>query len=257
MTEPETGGEIRTALFDRKIFSLKAVDSTNSYASSLLHTGAEEGTVIVAQVQTAGRGRQGRVWESEEGKNLTFSIILKPDTPAEFSGIISLYAALSVAEVLRALAGITPECKWPNDVLAGGRKLCGILSEATLDRGRVASAIVGIGLNVNQTHFPSSIQPPPTSLLLATGRPFDLKVVLSALLERLEFRYSDLRSRRYDTIIAEWKSLSTTIGRALAVPVGNRMLSGLATGIAADGGLLVQVDGVEKKILAGDITTLP
>jgi len=256
MTEEDIEGNIRTTVLGRKIISLETVDSTNSYASSLPERVTEQGTVVVAEEQTAGRGRQGRVWDSQKGKNLTFSIILKPDLPAEYSGIISLYAALCVAEALRLLAGITPECKWPNDVLAGGRKLCGILSESTLDRGRVARAIVGIGLNVNQTLFPSSIQPPPTSLLLATGRPFDLKIVLSAVLERLDFRYSELCSGRYGTIIGEWKRYSTTIGQTLSVSLGNRVVRGLATGIAADGGLLVQVDGIERKILAGEITTL-
>lgn len=244
---------IKGPIFGKRTISLETIDSTNTYAASVLESGADEGTVVVAEQQSAGRGRQGGVWTSEKGKNLTFSIILKPDSPAEFGGIISLYAALSVAEAIRSLAGITPECKWPNDVLVGGRKICGILSEVNLDHGRIVSAIVGIGLNVNQTLFPRRIQPPPTSLMLATGRAFDLNIVLPAVLERLELRYADLRARRHDAIIREWKRLSTTIGQRLTVRAGNRAVRGLATGIAEDGGLLVDVNGTVRKILAGVI----
>jgi BirA family transcriptional regulator, biotin operon repressor / biotin---[acetyl-CoA-carboxylase] ligase len=248
---------LRAGIIGGKVIWLESVDSTNSHARSLLDSGAEEGSVVVASEQTAGRGRQGRVWISEKGKNLTFSLILKPDLPAELGGLISLYASLSVAEAVESLTGLTPECKWPNDVLLGGRKICGILSESNIDGGRVASTIVGIGLNVNQTLFPSDLKPSPTSMQLATGRPYDLTAVLTALLERLESRYTDLRSAPPGTIIREWKNHSTTIGRNLTVRTGNQTVRGLATGLAADGGLLVQVDGTERKISAGDISLLP
>jgi BirA family biotin operon repressor/biotin-[acetyl-CoA-carboxylase] ligase len=237
-----------------RVVSLETTDSTNRYASSLLASGAEEGTVVVAEEQTAGRGRQGKAWFSEKGLNLTFSLILKPDAPAASAGIISLYAALSVAEGTSAIAGISPECKWPNDLLSGGRKFCGILSEAVFDRGRLASVVVGIGLNVNQTKFPPAIQPPPTSLAIETGRTFELTSLLSALLDSLEKNYQTLRSGDYGTIIREWTLRSATIGRLVTVRSGDRLISGTATKIAEDGGLMIRSNGTETKVVAGDVT---
>jgi BirA family biotin operon repressor/biotin-[acetyl-CoA-carboxylase] ligase len=238
----------------RKIVSLDSVDSTNAYAASL--SDAEEGTVVVAQEQTAGRGRLGRSWLSEKGKNLTFSVILKPGSPAEIGGLVSLLAGLAVAETLGSVGGLSPECKWPNDVLLGGRKVCGILTESTITGGTLTRAIVGIGLNVNQTAFPGDLQPPPTSLMIETGHEFNLTAVLSALLGTLERRYSDFRTGKYDTIIREWKKLSTTIGQTLSIKTGEGEIRGLATGVAPDGALLVEVNGSQRKIHAADITIL-
>ncbi|HEY6192933.1 MAG TPA: biotin--[acetyl-CoA-carboxylase] ligase [Bacteroidota bacterium] len=255
MTGPEKG--TKTARFGKQIISLDTVDSTNSFARSLLESGAGEGSVVVAGEQTAGRGRQGRVWSAEKGKNLTFSLILKPGLPAELSGLISLYASLSVAEAIGSLTGLTLECKWPNDVLMAGLKVCGILSESSIDRGRVASAIVGIGLNVNQTLFPPELKSAATSLQLIAGRPFELHIVLASLLERLERRYPDLLDHESGTIPREWINHSGTIGRNLTVRTENQTVSGLATGLAADGGLLLLAGGIERKISAGDISIHP
>ncbi len=240
--------------FKRKIVFLDSVDSTSLYAASLRD--ADEGTVVLADEQKSGRGRLGRSWVSEKGKNLTFSLILKPGSPAEYSGLISLLAGLAVAETLETVAGLVPECKWPNDVLLKGKKVCGILTEATITGGRLSRAILGVGLNVNQARFPGAIQPPPTSLLNESGRSFDLTAVLTAVLTTVERRYSDFRDRKYETIIREWKKRSTTIGKTLNVRTGESEIQGFARGIAPDGALLLEVDGSERKIFAADITVV-
>ena len=243
-------------LFGKKVIHLDTTDSTNSYAASILVAGIDEGTVVIAEEQTAGRGRSGRVWSSEKGKNLTFSIILKPKVPPASIGVISLYAALGVAEAVRDLTGMSAHCKWPNDVLIAGRKLCGILSDTSIEGGSLTSVVVGIGLNVNQTEFPSEIQPAPTSLRLAAGRTFDRIKVLSSVLDRLEQRYSDLQSQRFDAIIRAWESMATMMGSEIRIAMHNGVLAGVASGIAEDGGLIVRTNGTDRKVLAGDVTII-
>jgi len=243
-------------VFGKKVIHLDTTESTNSYAASLLANGTEEGTVVLAEEQTAGRGRSGRVWSSEKGKNLTFSIILKPKVPPASIGVISLYAALGVAEAVRDITGKPAHCKWPNDVLIDGRKLCGILSESNIEGEKLSSVVVGIGLNVNQTEFPADIKPPPTSLRLAAGKTFDRISVLSSVLDRLEKRYEDLQSQRFDVIIRAWESLATMMGSEIQVATHEGVLRGVASGIAEDGGLIVRTNGTDRKILAGDITII-
>jgi len=243
-------------VFGKKVVHLDTTESTNSYAASILADGIAEGTVVIAEEQTAGRGRSGRVWSSEKGQNLTFSIILKPKVPPASIGVISLYAALGVAEAVRDITGMPADCKWPNDVLLSGRKLCGILSDASIEGGTLSSVVLGIGLNVNQTEFPPEIRPTPTSLRLATGRWFDRVNVLSSVLERLESRYEDLQSQRFDAIIRAWESMASMMGGEIRIATHDGVLAGIARGIAEDGGLIVRTNGTDRKILAGDITII-
>jgi BirA family biotin operon repressor/biotin-[acetyl-CoA-carboxylase] ligase len=252
MTEGDPATQTR--VFGKRVFHLETTESTNSYAASILADGIHEGTVVMAEEQTAGRGRSGRIWSSEKGKNLTFSIILRPKVPPASIGVISLYAALAVAEAIRDITGKPAHCKWPNDVLIDGRKLCGILSETSIEGGMLTSVIVGIGLNVNQTEFPPAIQPAPTSLRLAAGKSFDRVGVLSSVLDRLEKRYADLQSQRFAEIIRAWESMAAMMGSEIRVATHDGVLEGVARGIAEDGGLIVRTNGTDRKVLAGDIT---
>ncbi|SRR2546426_5642982 len=254
MTEVDIAKQMKMKVFGKKVIHLDTAESTNSYAASILSNGIDEGTVVIADEQTAGRGRAGRVWTSEKGKNLTFSIILNPKVPPASIGVISLYAALGVAEAIRDITGMPAECKWPNDVLMGGRKLCGILSDASIEGGTLTSVVVGIGLNVNQTDFPPEIRPAPTSLRLAAGKWFDRVSVLSSVLERLESRYADLQSQRFDVIIKAWENMAPMMGSEIKIATHDGGLAGVARGIAEDGGLIVRTNGTDRKVLAGDIT---
>src|SRR5207249_3640832 len=118
---------LSTRIFGKKIYCLDVIDSTNNYAKALASQEAEEGTVVVAEYQGAGRGRFGRTWVSAPGQNLTFSVIIRPSMPPQGIGVISLYAGLAVANAVHELCGVAPTCKWPNDVLLNDKKICGIL----------------------------------------------------------------------------------------------------------------------------------
>ncbi|MFQ5571689.1 MAG: biotin--[acetyl-CoA-carboxylase] ligase, partial [Rhodothermales bacterium] len=167
----DTRALLKTRHFGRSMRSYQAVDSTNTAALQWASDGAPEGSVILANVQTAGRGRQGRSWHSAAGQNLTFSVILRPSLPPARLSLITLGAGVAVAEAVEALtAPLSTTIKWPNDVLLEGTKCCGMLLESTLDETGTATVILGIGLNVNQSAFPETLESKATSLLLQTGR---------------------------------------------------------------------------------------
>ena len=256
MTESEIRNHLTTRLFGKTIYAFDSIDSTNTKAKAFALDGAEEGTLVIAEEQTAGKGRHGRIWLSENGKNLTFSVLLRPVIPVERIGIISLFAGLAVAEAIENAIGIPPECKWPNDVLLNGKKVCGILSETVIQQNRLSSIVVGIGINVNQSQFAAEISDTGASLLLATGKTVNRLQLLSLTLERLEYWYHKISSGAFLEIVNRWKLFCTMDGRTISVDRLGHTITGIVRGFAEDGGLLLQVDDKELKFLSGDVTLL-
>jgi BirA family biotin operon repressor/biotin-[acetyl-CoA-carboxylase] ligase len=245
--------EIRTGVFGRTIHYFETVDSTNSFAKRIAED-AEEGTVVIADEQTAGRGRLGRRWESPSGKNLTFSVILKPDIKPSSLGIIPLYAGTAVASFVRQRFGIQPECKWPNDLLYGKKKFCGILSEGIFRQDRCTAVVVGIGLNINQRRFSPDLNDAATSLALVTGTDIPLEDLLTALLTELEHWYRLLTERRMEKVRTAWLSFAPMIGTTVTIQTADSIITGTAQGIDTDGALLLSTNGVTQKYFAGDVT---
>jgi BirA family biotin operon repressor/biotin-[acetyl-CoA-carboxylase] ligase len=256
MTESEIRARLTTRILGKKLYVFDSVDSTNARAKTLALEGAGEGTLVITEDQSAGRGRQGRRWFSEKGKNLTFSIILAPAIPPTRLGVLSLSAGLAVAEAIQSTTGLPTECKWPNDVLLNSRKVSGILSETVVRGGTILALVVGIGINVNQSSFSKELNDSATSLSLAAGSTIDRLQLLSYVLGRLEFWYEKMLSQEYETILKEWSGFCRIIGRTISVDHQGIQLSGLARGIAADGALLFQTNGKEMKLSAGDVTIL-
>lgn len=254
MTESEILPHLTTRLLGRSLHLLDSTDSTNTVAKRLALEGAPEGTLILAEEQTAGRGRLGRTWHARPGENLTFSILLRPAMSATAVGLLPLAAGVSVAETLRAELGIDARTKWPNDVLLHDRKICGILSEGVLQSGEVAAAVVGIGLNVNQREFPPELAGSASSLALETGATCDRGRLLAAILGRLEYLYDLLRSGRTDRVIDSWSACSAILGRQVRVSGAGVVQEGTAFGLAADGALLLETDTGLVTIHAGDIS---
>ena len=256
MTESEIRNYLTTRLFGRTIYAFDAIDSTNAKAKALALNGAEEGTLVIAEEQTAGKGRHGRTWLSENGKNLTFSILLKPMIPVERIGIISLFAAVAAAEAIENATGFPPVCKWPNDVLLNGKKVCGILTETVIQQNTLSSIVVGIGINVNQSIFAAELADRGTSLLLASGKTVDRLRLLSLALERMEHWYQKVSSRAFSEILNRWNCFCTMDGQTIRVDRRGRTITGIVRGFAEDGGLLIQVGDGEIKLLSGDVTLL-
>ncbi len=235
------------------------LDSTNLRAEALARAGAPEGTLVVADAQTAGRGRLGRSWFSPPGRNLYLSLILRPRIRADLAHAYAFVGALAVVDSAAALLGPNAplEIKWPNDVLVGGRKLSGVNLPACLDGDRVAALVLGIGVNVNLAadELPPELAAIATSLRIASGRPLDRTAFAEELLLRLEGWIERLRDSGFAPILdayAKWLRM-----RGSRVRIGGpgiaREVEGIALGLAEDGALLLRTSGGIERILAGDV----
>ncbi len=243
----------------------EVLDSTNREAERLAAAGAPEGTLVIADRQTAGRGRLGRSFFSPPGGGLYLSLLLRPPGPADRLHEHVFAAAVAVAEAARAhLPSVPVEIKWPNDVLLAGRKTSGINLPAQIDGARVASAILGIGVNVNTEagDFPPELQSIATSLRIAGGRVLDRVAFAEDLLCRLEQWIDTLRRQGFDVVLDCWRRYFRMEGASVRVggPGVSEELEGTVEGVAPDGALLLGVVRAgeihRERILAGDVTLL-
>lgn len=226
---------------------LDEVDSTQSALSRLAEAGAPEGTVVTARHQTGGRGRRGHAWWDAAGHSLLVSVLLRPAVPVARAPELSLVAGLAVAEGLDA-AGVAAAIKWPNDVLAGGRKVAGILAEAASEPGgAVRHVLLGIGVNVSQPAFPPELAG-ATSVRLATGRAVEPHRLLDSILDRLTERYGEWLASGLEPLLGAWRRRSATLGATVRATAAGE---GIAVDVEQDGALLVRLaDGTLTRLLA-------
>ena len=228
--------------------------STNDLAKELAAKGAPEGTLVVAESQTRGRGRLGRQWESPPGTGLYVSLLLRPELPPTEMPQITLTTAVAVARAVKRVTGVAPGIKWPNDLLLAGKKLGGILTEMETESEQIRHLVVGLGLNVNNPAFPEELAPLATSLVLATGRRHSRLEILQAWLEEFEELYERFLAREFAGILDEWRSLTVTLGRRVTVRQGPVTICGLALEVAPDGALLVETAAGEVvRVTSGEI----
>jgi BirA family biotin operon repressor/biotin-[acetyl-CoA-carboxylase] ligase len=232
--------------------------STNDRAKQLAEEGAEHGEVVVAERQTAGRGRRGRTWLSSARRNVTFSVVLRPEAlPPARAAELTLVAAVAVCDALRQ-AGVDAGIKWPNDVLVGGRKIAGILTEMEAEPDRVHWVVLGVGVNVNARleDFPPELRGEATSVLLARGQPAPRSLFLAACLTGLEDWYDRHAEGGFEPIRAAWRARSVTLGREVSVRTDGGDLVGRAEDIDETGALLVRTERGLERILSGDVALL-
>jgi BirA family biotin operon repressor/biotin-[acetyl-CoA-carboxylase] ligase len=256
----EVAPHLKTSTLGRRIDFHDAVDSTNRAVGDLARQGGVEGTVVVADAQTAGRGRMGRHWESPAGENLYFSILLNPNVEPARVPQLALVAAVALHEGLaECCPEITAQIKWPNDILVGGRKVAGILCEASLEADRVHRVILGVGINVNGTSLPRSLRATATSLRIAGGREVSRPELLAAALNRLEARYEGwLRDGSLSGLLDDFDRHSALNGRAVAAENLSGVVRGTARGITRSGELVLETSGgALVHLLAGDVHLLP
>jgi len=235
-----------------------SVPSTNDAAFALAQEGAEHGEVVVAERQTRGKGRRGRVWESPPGLNLYLSVVLRPELPPQRAPELTLVGAVAVAETLRE-AGAAADIKWPNDVLVAGRKVAGLLTELSADTERIRFAILGIGVNLNarREDFPPELAAQATSLREARGEAVPRALFTAALLANLERWLNVHAERGFEPVRERWTALSCTLGREVLVTSERSELRGTAVEIDAAGALVVRTaDGRVERILSGDVESL-
>ena len=201
-------------MIGRVIHTRDTVESTQAVLGHLARAGAVEGTVVTARHQTGGRGRRGRQWWDAPGDSLLLSVLLRPPGPLADVPQLSLVAALAVTEALWSAASVRGRIRWPNDVLAGGRKICGILPEAVCEAaGRVGHVILGVGINVNQTAFPGELADRATSLRLLTGRVQEPAALGAYVLEALDRWYGRWLAGGFAPLREEWRRRSSASSR--------------------------------------------
>lgn len=240
----------------RNIHHYPVADSTNTIAAGLAKKGAEEGTVVLADVQTAGRGRLGREWISASGKNLLFSIIFRPDIKQSELFSVTMIASIAIVKAIRKTLHLKAGIKWPNDIYINGKKAAGILTELELKGDLVDFVVVGIGLNVN---FDTSIYPDisdtATSLLKEKGHEISRIILIKSILREVEKWYRALKKGKKEGIRKQWLKHSIVTDRKVKIISSGNEEEGIACSIDDDGALIiVDEKGNSKRILSGDVT---
>jgi len=238
---------------------LPSCASTNDEVAARAMAGAEEGLLVVAGEQTAGRGRRGRVWQSPANQNLTFSMLLRPALPAQLVAPMTLLAGAALAASLAGL-GFSPRLKWPNDVLldtrAGPSKVAGILTEMASEAGRVRHVVLGVGINVNTHAFPGELATRATSLCLARGQHVDRGEVLAAFVNAFEPIYYDFVAHGPSAALAKWND-HALLGQICSVERNGQPTQGVAEGVDVSGALLVRTAAGEViSVHAGEVNWL-
>lgn len=238
-----------------RVLRFESLPSTNTELARLASEGAAEGVSVVADEQTAGRGRLQRSWSSPKGAGLYFSILLRPTIPQNYWPLITFMTALAAGDALREACELQTDIKWPNDLLSGERKICGILAES-IDTPDGRAVIVGIGINLTQNAFPPELVDVATSVAGATGRVPDRKQILAALLEALSRWYALFDQP--GLIVDAWSNRSSyAFGKLVQVSNGDDVWRGTTCGVEADGALRLRTDGDELKVVrAGDVYSI-
>lgn len=252
--------KLKAKVLGKEIISYKKVDSTNDVAYSLAEKGMKEGTVIFAEEQARGKGRLGREWVSPPKGGIYMSCILRPDIAPTEIPRITLLAAVAVARAVREFTGLAPLIKWPNDILLGSKKVCGILTEMKADQDSVNFIILGIGVNVNTKK--DDMPKVGTSLSEELSRsgndePLSRIELARKIIEKLDEEYAALKKNGFSPIIDQWKALSNIMGARVKVVTHKRTFEGQAHDIDQDGSLVVRsVRGIMEKVSSGDVVIM-
>jgi BirA family transcriptional regulator, biotin operon repressor / biotin---[acetyl-CoA-carboxylase] ligase len=240
----------RLGIFAHQILWYPEVGSTNDIAGAMADRGAAEGLVVLADRQTAGRGRLGRSWASPSGAGIYVSVVLRPSTTV--ATLLTIAAGVAIAEGITSSTGLAPHVKWPNDVHVSGRKLAGILAE-----GAVGHVVLGIGINVQSAAYPADVASRATSIEAELSRPVDRGLVLAECLVALASRYRELQDGRGRRVVDAWRSRAASmLGRRVEWDSAGIQQVGLAENIDDDGALIVKVGAGTQKVRSGEVRWL-
>lgn len=259
---------LTTRRLGRPTLYFQSIGSTNDLAHARAAEGAPDGLLVLADVQTAGRGRLNRSWWAPPGGSLLMSLLLRPPLPLRLAGQLTMCLGLAAVEGIDAATGLRPALKWPNDLLWQGRKLGGMLTELRTTGERLEYAVLGLGINVNVTadsdfattesvadHLPAELAPTATSLQIALGRPVARLELLTAIVARCESWY--VRLLAGESLHDAWAARLDTLGRDVAINLASGARNGLAVGVTPEGALIVRwPEGCEEPVWAGDVTTI-
>jgi BirA family transcriptional regulator, biotin operon repressor / biotin---[acetyl-CoA-carboxylase] ligase len=255
-----SGEEINPGLKTRSIGKVikyvESVPSTQKIAHTLAQEGAEEGTTVIAEEQTEGRGRLLRSWYSPKGTGIWMSIILRPQLPPQRAPQFTLIAAVAVVQAIEEVCGLSPEIKWPNDILLNGRKVTGILTELQAEADKINSIIIGIGMNVNQSaaDFPEELKSIASSLALEKEEKISRVKLIQKVMEKLELYYNLYMEKGFTPLKLLWESYAISIGRQITARTITGSIHGKALGINDDGVLMIEDgEGTIHEVYSADI----
>lgn len=246
----------------REVACFDELDSTNTRAKQLAEIGAREGLLVMAERQTAGKGRRGRGWESEAGVNVYMTLLLRPELPPSKMTGLTLLAALAITRGIREVCGVQAEIKWPNDVVLSGKKICGILTEMSSEENFIHYVVVGIGININEREFPDNIKDKATSLYMELKEPMDRCQLSAAVVSALCEYYKRFQSEGdLSFVVEEYNRVMANMNQQVRVYYDmvesareGDTEEGIARGIDSDGALLVEINGRLKRIISGEVS---
>ena len=256
LSKYELESRINTQWLGKKIVYKETVDSTNAEVRRRAEEGEDNGLLVVADGQTLGKGRRGRSWESPKGTNLYFSMLLKPDFAPDKASMITLVAAYSVATVIRKTTGLDAKIKWPNDIVVGKKKVCGILTEMSMERDYIHHVVVGIGINVNEENYSIELEQMATSLKKEMGNLVLRANLLCDILSQFEKDYlTFLAAESLKPFLEEYNRMLVNKGALVKVLDPKGEFSGIAGGISEDGRLNVfKENGQIEAVYAGEVS---
>ena len=256
MSRAEIESLMNTTWAGKKVVYYDETDSTNNQAKAYGEKGEAHGTLFVADMQAAGKGRRGRVWVSPAGSSIYMTILLHPDVLPTKAPQLTLVMAMAVAEGIRKVTGLETKIKWPNDIIVNGRKVCGILTEMSTEIDYINYVVIGDGINVNQETFPEEIRDTATSLKIETGSPVRRSVLIAAIMECFEQFYEVFMTTEDLSGLQErYNAMLVNLGREVRVLEPGNEYEAHALGINRTGELIVRTpDGQEKEIYAGEVS---
>lgn len=258
VSESEIASRILDGVFGQRVVSYEITDSTNTRAKQLAEEGAVHGTLVVANMQTAGKGRRGRSWQQEEGSVIAMSLLLRPVFSPDKASMLTLLAAHSVAGAIEAVTGLPAAIKWPNDIVINRKKTVGILTEMSLgvEQAAIDYIVIGIGINVNNTAFPEDIRDMATSLYLEKGERVSRSVLIAESMRRLEADYEAfLETEDLSAILQDYNAHLISMNKEVRVLDPKGEYTGISRGMDAQGELLVErADGEIIKVYAGEVS---
>lgn len=247
----------KTKIIGRDIRVFEETTSTNDVIEKLARDGVREGVVVFAESQTRGRGRLGRKWISPARKGLWFSILLRPDLRPQETTQLTVASATALRRAIAAETNLRPEIKWPNDMLLGGKKVAGILTEMSAEVDKVRYVILGIGIDVNldAAELPADLKKIATSLKIESGEKISRAELATAILRELDTDYARIAAGKFSEVADEWEAHCATIGHNVTVHIGERKIRGHAESLDDDGALLLRTEhGHLERIIGGDVT---
>lgn len=252
----ELRSRMRTAWAGKELIYLKTVDSTNNYAKKLAEEGAAHGTLVVADDQSSGKGRRGKNWLMPPGTTIAMSLVVRPQMRPERASMLTLIMGMAAARAVADVTGLNAQIKWPNDLVVGGRKLSGTLTEMSTELEGIHYVVIGTGINANITEFPQELRDIATSLQIELGRPIDRGAVICACMEAFEGYYDRFMQRQDMSLLQEeYQEFLANRDREVRVLEPGGAYSGVARGIDAFGQLLVErEDGSVEKVYAGEVS---